>query len=197
MEGNKTNVLRYLKRYGYYVLAFVFVLGITLAIVMSNSTNQIEPEVVNNQSQVQETETKPLVFSLPLSSPTVLKWYNDSELLYNETLKQWESHMAIDLTSENENVCAVLDGVVTNVESSYEYGTTITITHKDGFVSKYSSLDENANVTISDRVRAGQVIGKMSQSATNETLSGAHLHFELLKDGQKVDPANYLTLENK
>lgn len=197
MENNKKGkVLRFLKRYGYYALAFVLVFGITLAIVMSSSTNQIEPEVTN-QSQVQETETKPLVFSLPVKSPTVLKWYNDSELLYNETLKQWESHMAIDLTSENTNVCSVLDGVVTNVESSYEFGTTITITHKDGFVSKYSSLDDNPYVTISDRVKAGQIIGKMSQSATNESLSGAHLHFELLKDGQKVDPANYLTLENK
>ena len=197
MENNKKGkVLRFLKRYGYYALAFVLVFGITLAIVMSSSTNQIEPEVTN-QSQVQETETKPLVFSLPVKSPTVLKWYNDSELLYNETLKQWESHMAIDLTSENTNVCSVLDGVVTNVESSYEYGTTITITHKDGFVSKYSSLGDNPYVTISDRVKAGQIIGKMSQSATNESLSGAHLHFELLKDGQKVDPANYLTLENK
>lgn len=197
MENNKKGkVLRFLKRYGYYALAFVLVFGITLAIVMSSSTNQIEPEVTN-QSQVQETETKPLVFSLPVKSPTVLKWYNDSELLYNETLKQWESHMAIDLTSENTNVCSVLDGVVTNVESSYEFGTTITITHKDGFVSKYSSLSDNPYVTISDRVKAGQIIGKMSQSATNESLSGAHLHFELLKDGQKVDPANYLTLENK
>ena len=197
MENNKKGkVLGFLKRYGYYALAFVLVLGITLAIVMSNSTSPIEPEVTN-QTQVQPTETKPLVFSLPLKSPTVLKWYNDSELLYNETLKQWESHMAIDLTSENTNVCSVLDGVVTNVEASYEYGTTVTITHKDGFVSKYSSLADNLYVTISDRVKAGQIIGKMSQSATNETLSGTHLHFELLKDGQKVDPANYLTLENK
>ena len=47
------------------------------------------------------------------------------------------------------------------------------------------------------KVNAGQKIGTMSESASDEVLTGAHLHFELLKDGQKVDPANYLTLENK
>ena len=195
MGNSNGGVVKFLKRYGYYLLALILVFGITFAIVLSNSAQKIS-RVPNNDS-VQETESKPIVFSLPVESPTVLKWYNDSELLYNETLKQWESHLAIDLTSENTDVCAVLDGVVTNVENSYEYGTTITITHQNGFVSKYSSLSEDANVTISDRVSAGQVIGKMSLSATNETLSGSHLHFELFKDGQKVDPANYLTLENK
>ena len=195
-NNNNTGVLKFLKRYGYYLLAFALVLGITLVIVLSSSAQNVK-NVQDNQSIVQETETKPVVFSLPAKSPTVLKWYNDSELLYNETLKQWESHMAIDLTSEDASVCAVLDGVVTNVESSYEYGTIVTITHQNGFVSKYSSLDENLNVTISDKVKAGQVIGSMSKSATNESLSGTHLHFELFKDGQKVDPANYLTLENK
>ena len=194
-SNNNTGLLKFLKKYGYYALAFVLVLGITLAIILSNSAQKVNS--VQNQESIQQTETKPVVFSLPLKSPTVLKWYNDSELLYNETLKQWESHMAIDLTSEDNNVCAVLDGVVTNVEYSYEFGTTVTITHQNGFVSKYSSLSEDSNVTISDKVSAGQVIGTMSQSATNESLSGAHLHFELFKDGQKVDPANYLTLENK
>ena len=197
MENKKGKVLTFIKRYGYYALAFMLVFGVTLGVVLSSS-NSGEIQVDNNTpAVVQETEAKPVVFSLPAESPTVLKWYNDSELVYNETLKQWESHMSLELTSDNTDVCSVLDGVVTAVDSTYEYGTTITISHSDGYVSKYSSLDDATQVTVSDRVKAGQVIGKMSQSAANESLSGVHLHFELLKDGQKVDPTNYLTLENK
>ena len=138
-----------------------------------------------------------MVFGLPVESPTVLKWYSGSELFYNETLKQWESHKGIDMTSENLNVYSVLDGVVTDVQTTYEDGTCITITHEGGYVSKYSSLSDETSVTISDTVSAGDVIGTMSESSANELLSGAHLHFELYKDGQKVDPSNYLTLEDK
>lgn len=191
MENNrKGKVIGFIKRYGYYALALVLVLGIALGIVLST-----EPQKPN-ENEV-PTDTQPVVFSLPVNSPNVLKWYSDTELMYNETLKQWESHMAIDMTSDNLDVYSVLDGVVTDVTTSYENGTTITITHENGYVSKYSSLDEETDVTISDEVKKGQKIGQMSQSSANELLSGNHLHFELYKDGQKVDPSNYLTLSEK
>lgn len=189
-NSRKGKVIGFIKKYGYYVMAFVLVLGITLGVVFSTTPTE-------NPNQDVETDVKPVVFSLPVNSPSVIKWYSDSELMYNETLKQWESHMAIDMTSENLEVCSVLDGVVTDVTTSYENGTIITITHENGFVSKYASLAEETDVTISDEVKSGEKIGTMSQSASNELLSGNHLHFELYKDGQKVDPANYLTLSDK
>ena len=190
METNKKGrVKTLLKKYGYYAIAFVLVLGITLAVVFSSNVEPPEEEV--------PSQTTPVVFSLPVESPTVLKWYSDTELFYNDTLNQWESHKGIDMTSDNLNVYSVLDGVVTDVQTSYEDGTVVTITHEDGYVSKYFSLAEDTSVTISDNVSAGDVIGTMSDSSANELLSGAHLHFELYKDGQKVDPSNYLTLENK
>ncbi len=190
METNKKGrVKTLLKKYGYYALAFVLVLGITLAVVFSSNVEPYEEEV--------PSQTTPVVFGLPVESPTVLKWYSDTELFYNDTLNQWESHKGIDMTSDNLSVYSVLDGVVTDVQTTYEDGTVVTITHSDGYVSKYSSLSEDIPVTISDEVSAGEVIGTMSESSANELLSGAHLHFELYKDGQKVDPSNYLTLENK
>ncbi len=189
-NSRKGKVIGFIKKYGYYVMAFVLVLGITLGVVFSTTPTE-------NPNQDVETDVKPVVFSLPVNSPSVIKWYSDSELMYNETLKQWESHMAIDMTSENLEVYSVLDGVVTDVTTSYENGTIITITHENGFVSKYASLAEETDVTISDEVKSGEKIGTMSQSASNELLSGNHLHFELYKDGQKVDPANYLTLSDK
>ena len=191
MESNKKGrVKSVLKKYGYYALAFVLVLGVTLAAVFSSTP-------VDNEGPTEQTGTTPVVFTSPVETPTVLKWYSDTELFYNETLNQWESHKGIDMTSDNLNVYSVLDGVVTDVQTTYEDGTCITITHENGYVSKYSSLSDETNVTVSDSVSAGEVIGTMSQSSANEQLSGSHLHFELYKDGQKVDPSNYLTLGNK
>lgn len=196
MENNKKGMLNFLKRYGYYLFALILVLGITLTIALAstnkNPTKEPEVEVPSG--------TQAVVFGLPVNNPSVLKWYSDSELMYNETLKQWEAHKGIDIVSQNADnvaVYSVLDGVVTNIQDSYEFGTVVTVTHSDGFVSVYSSLDSELDVELSDSVSKGSKIGDMAQTASNEQKAGKHLHFELYKDGQKVDPSNYLSLENK
>lgn len=193
MENNKKGrVMAVLKKYGYYMLALALILGITLSVTLTSNQTKTNQDI--------QTETKPIVFGLPLSSPTVLKWYSDSELMYNETLNVWESHGGVDLVSQNTedlNVYAVLDGVVSKIETTYEDGTILTISHDGGFVSKYYSLSEDVCVNISDRVAKGEKIGSVSTTGANEQKTGNHLHFELFKDGKKVDPANYLTLENK
>ncbi|MBO5884173.1 MAG: M23 family metallopeptidase [Clostridia bacterium] len=196
MENNKKGRVNFLKRYGYYLFALVLVLGITLTIALAavNKNTTKEPEVDL------QTGTQAVVFGLPVNNPSVLKWYSDSELMYNETLKQWEAHKGIDIVSQNADntaVYSVLDGVVTDIQDSYEFGTVVTISHSNGFVSVYSSLDSELDVQLSDNVSKGYKIGNMSQTASNEQKSGNHLHFELYKDGQKVDPSNYLSLENK
>lgn len=194
MESNsKSKFLGGLKKYGYYILAFVLIAGITLSVVLTADKQA-------QQNTEIETETKPVVFGLPVSSPSVLKWYSDTELMYNETLKQWESHKALDIVSSDANdlnVYAVLDGTVTALEMTYEDGTILTITHDGGFVSKYYCLSDVTSLKVSDSVKKGDKIGQMSTTGANETKTGNHLHFELYKDGKKVDPANYLTLENK
>ena len=194
MENNeKGKFTSIVKRYGYYALAFVLILGITLSVVFTSAKKPSQEANV-------PTDTQPVVFGLPISSPSVLKWYSDTELMYNETLKQWESHKGVDLIStsqDNLDVFAVLDGVVAKVETNYEDGTCITIKHSNGFVSKYCSLAENVCVQATDKVTKGTKIGTISQSSANESKAGNHLHFELYKDNQKVDPANYLSLGNK
>ena len=179
----------------YYIVALLLIIGVTLALVLSSGQTQKIEEEVNVP-----TQTQPIVFGLPVNSTQVLKWYSDTELMYNETLNQWESHKGVDIVSGTDNdfaVYSVLDGVVTNIEDSYEFGTVLTITHNNGFVSKYSSLNADLNVEVSDSVKKGQQVGIVADSATNEHKQGKHLHFELFKDGQKVDPANYLSLEDK
>lgn len=200
MENNnkKGKVRSFFKRYGYFVVAAVLVVGFSLAIGISSAVSMPPDEGNTNTDNTVQTGTNTSIqFCLPADSPSVTKWFSSTELFYNQTLNQWESHKGVDMVSENLNVYAVLDGTVTSVVSDYNKGTTITITHKDGFVSVYSSLSAEITVAESDVVKAGDKIGTMSATAGDELSDGAHLHFELYKDGTKVDPANYLTLENK
>ena len=169
----------------------MLVVGISLGVVFATSGNEVEePVTVPSGNDA-------IVFVLPVDSPELIKGFSSTELMYNETLGQWESHKAVDLKSENLKVYAVMSGKVTNVVKNYENGTTITISHDNGFVSVYSSLDADVLVAVDDVVNKGQEIAKMSSSSANEQSQGNHLHFELFKNGEKVDPANYLTLENK
>lgn len=184
----------FLKRYGYYVLAFALILVVGVTAGLSATGN--ETPVLPDDSI--DVSTSAIEMVCPLDSPEVLKWYSDTELFYNSTLKQWESHRGVDLTSAvSTEVKSVLDGVVTDCSYSYEDGYCITIEHANGLVTTYCSLQNSDGVKEGDNVTRGQKIGDISSSASNEAGEGNHLHFQIKLNGQYVDPANYLTFENK
>ena len=126
---------------------------------------------------------------------TIAKDYSSTELQYNETLKQWEIHKAIDfLAGEDLNVYAISDGTVSNVYTNYLEGTVIEISHKNGLVSIYKSLNKDVQVSVGNKVGAGSVLGTISETMAQELNTGAHLHFEMLRNGIKVNPNDYLDL---
>lgn len=180
---------KFMKRYGYYMLAFVAILVVGITAGVAQNQRADIPSTPTNV-----TEVKMLC---PMNSPEVLKWYSDTELFYNATLNQWESHKAVDLSSSSPDVYSVLDGTITDCTYSYEDGYCITISHEDGLSSIYCSLANAEGLKKGDVVTRGQKIGEASTTASNESLDGNHLHFALTLNGKKVDPANYITFENK
>ena len=188
MEIKDNKFKNFFKRYGVLTLVCIFSVGVLLAIGLALPVEKEEEQPVN---------TDVMTFSLPMESAVVVKDYADDRLQFNESLNRWEIHLAIDLVSENDNVFAVCDGVVSSVNSNSLEGCVVEIKHADGFVSVYSSLSEDVKVKVGDSVASGQLIGMASESATNESLDGGHLHFAMLKDGVEIDPNNYLDLQNK
>ena len=76
-------------------------------------------------------------------------------------------------------------------------GSVVVVEHEDGIVSTYGSLDENVLVKEGDSVNRGQELGKISQTSSSELDAGAHLHFSITDNGNKIDPASYLNIETK
>lgn len=184
-----------IKKYGYYILALSLILVVGVSVGLTGGEGVPATQNPNNAGQTSATSVQMVC---PIESPEVLKWYSDTELFYNSTLKQWESHRGVDLTSGVSNdVVAVLDGVVSGCSYSYEDGYCVTITHDNGLTTMYCSLQNCDAVKRGDTVSKGQKIGEISTTAANESGEGNHLHFSIQLNGQNVDPANYLTFENK
>lgn len=187
MEIKKeSKFLRVFRRYG--VLTFACVMCVAIAIVLGLTVSNKKEEPVS---------TEAVKFSLPMENAVVVKDFADDHLQFNDSLKRWEIHLSVDMMSENQNVFAVAEGVVTSVTSNSLEGYVVEIAHNDGFVSIYSSLSDNVEVLTGAKVVAGQKIGMAASTASNESVSGNHLHFTLLKDGNEVDPNNYIDLQNK
>ncbi len=141
--------------------------------------------------------SKPIVFGLPVLSPTSIGEYSES-MVFNNTMGRFTAHMAIDFfADEGTDVLAVYDGKISNVENSILKGTTVTIDHGNGLFTVYNSLADGDSVIVGQTVKQGDVIGQVSLSNRQEYKSGAHLHFEVIENGESIDPSKYIAFEEK
>ena len=180
--------------YVYAVLIGILVIAcaVTIALVSTNNSNN-RADIGDDGIDVTTT-----TYVVPMQNATIVKDYSGSELQYNDTLRQWEIHKAIDFQAGDDlNVYAVADGTVSNVYTNYLEGTVIEISHSDGIVSIYKSLNSEVSVAVGDNVSAGQIIGQVADSMAQESNTGTHLHFEMTVNGVKVDPNDYLSLGDK
>ena len=90
--------------------------------------------------------------------------------------------------SLGDPVLAVADGVVTFSADRSGYGHTVEIDHGNGYVTRYAH-NSRLQVQVGDLVRAGQEVAKAGSSGKS---TGAHVHFEVWRDGQVLNPRAYL-----
>ena len=139
-----------------------------------------------------------IVFCLPISESTVIKNYTSSTVVYNQTLGVYTGHMGIDFSAERgAEVVAVYSGTIESITSSYLQGTTIVIDHGNGLKSIYNSLDALESLQEGQSVSSGEVIGTVSDNNRQEYKDGPHLHFEVIKDGERINPNEYLMINEK
>lgn len=98
-------------------------------------------------------------------------------------------HEGMDFTAPvGTKIYATGDGVVEKVESSKRgYGKRVVIDHGYGYKTRYAHL-EDFNVRRGEEVKRGDVIGYVGNSGLSVA---PHLHYEVQKDNEKVDPIHY------
>lgn len=160
---------------------------------IKNSTNELNSadEEDIETSNVIEEEKDP-TFGMPVKGE-IAKHFGKDKLIYSDTLKEWTTHLGIDIKADKTTVVkASADGTVKSIKNDPRYGLTIVVEHTKGFVSVYSNLLTAEFVVEGESVKAGQTLGTVGNTATFEILDDSHLHFEILKDGNAVDPEMYL-----
>lgn len=114
-------------------------------------------------------------------------------LIYSETLEQWCVHTGVDIQADEGNaVKAVLQGKVIEVKTTKELGIEILIDHGEGIMTRYACLSTDKMVTVGKVVKKGDVISGIGKSVGFEFAQEAHLHFELILNGNYVNPEKYL-----
>lgn len=123
----------------------------------------------------------------------VLMSYSMDKSVYFSTLDQYKYNPALVISGTlNDNVIAAAPGIVKSIDTMRETGTTVTVDMGNGYECLYGQL-KDVQVKTGDYVNAKDVIGYVSEPTKYYSVEGCNLYFEMRKDGQPVNPMDYMT----
>ena len=161
---------------------------ITNTTVNTNTTEGTQ----TTTTQTKEEKKPDPTFTKPVEGE-MTKEYAKDNLIYSETLEEWVTHYGIDIKADKTTVVkASAGGTIKSIKNDPRYGITVTIEHDNGYQSVYANLLTAEFVKEGEKVEQGQTIGTVGNTATFEIADDPHLHFEILKDGEYVDPSLYI-----
>jgi murein DD-endopeptidase MepM/ murein hydrolase activator NlpD len=100
-------------------------------------------------------------------------------------------HTGLDLDAPYDSkVYATAPGVVTYAGYRDDYGKIVEIDHGHGLTTRYAHLHQYT-VSVGERVAAHQQIGYLGSTGR---VTGPHVHYEVLVNGEPQDPAKFLQL---
>lgn len=151
-----------------------------------------EPMSVPMEEETGAEPAEPTMVVCPLRGQ-VLAAFSAEELSYNETLGDWRTHEGLDIAANpGDTVLSAAAGTVLSVQDDPMMGTVVTIAHEGGYETSYANLQTEPAVLAGDEVSAGQIIGAVGSTAAAEASQPPHLHFGVKKDGQPMDPEEFL-----
>jgi murein DD-endopeptidase MepM/ murein hydrolase activator NlpD len=105
--------------------------------------------------------------------------------------KKSRFHFGIDIQGGKScGIYAAADGIVVKASKDGAYGNIIEIKHYNKFSSRYAHLNKIYKKA-GDKVFMGEKIG--TQGRSGRVFGGEHLHFEILLNGKRIDPFNFLS----
>ena len=160
--------------------------------VNNTNSNTTSNTITNTTKETKEEKKEELKFIKPVEGETVREFAKE-KLVYSETLKEWITHNGIDIKAEKKTIVKASEkGIVKSIKNDPRYGITVVIEHEEGYVTVYSNLLTAEFVKEGEKVESEQTIGTVGNTAAFEVSDEPHLHFEMLKDNEYIDPSLYI-----
>lgn len=170
---------------------------------VANTQEKEEEEIKDESENEAATPTQNSAESLQFSADVPMAWpvegvillnYSMDQTVYFATLDQYKYNPALIISGEvGQEVLAARTGTVTAVEVDAQTGTTVTVDMGSGYQAKYGQLKEVA-LHEGDFVQTGEIIGYLSEPTKYYSVEGCNLYFQMLKDGEPVNPLEYLDI---
>lgn len=140
-------------------------------------------EAVKEQEKIKASTLDGVYFAVKPVSGTITSRYGANESIRDHT------HKGMDIAAPyGTKILAAADGKVTYSGTMGGYGNLIIITHESGIQTYYGHCSKLL-AKVGDEVKAGDEIAKVGSTGFS---TGNHLHFEIRKNGNQINPQKYL-----
>ena len=122
----------------------------------------------------------------------VLMNFSMDQTVYFATLDQYKYNPALIIEGEaGQEVWSAREGKVASIKTEAQTGITVTVDLGNGYQAVYGQLKDVA-VREGQRIGKGELIGYLSEPTKYYSVEGPNLYFELLKDGEPINPLEFL-----
>jgi murein DD-endopeptidase MepM/ murein hydrolase activator NlpD len=126
-------------------------------------------------------------FGFPLPGHAVNSRFGLRQLSFEPHARM---HDGVDIAAPvGSQIHATAAGVVSRTGVSSSYGRFVEINHGDGVTSFYAHMSRTAGLRPGARVAEGEVLGYVGSTGHS---TGPHLHFEIRKDGEPLNPQMFM-----
>lgn len=159
-------------------------------VTVSDTASIDSAETAGGGSEINFSEEDKLIWPV---SGAVLMNYSMDKTVYFATLEEYKYNPALIIGGAvNDQVISAGKGIVKSIDKTPQEGTTVTVDMGNGYEAIYGQL-QNVQVKTGDSVEAKTVLGYLAEPTRYYSVEGCNLYFEFRKDGQPVDPLQYLS----
>ncbi len=126
---------------------------------------------------------------MPVAKANLTRMASGYGMRMHPVYKVRKMHTGMDFTApKGTEINSTGDGIVVKIERKRRgYGNSVVIKHGYGYQTRYAHLSK-FNVRVGQKIKRGDVIGYVGNTGTS---TGPHLHYEVEKNGHKINPANF------
>lgn len=151
-----------------------------------------EAESAAPAAQPKPEQAVPTVFTWPVKGE-VLRGFSVETLSPDPTMGDWRTHAGLDVAAKlGTRVLCMTAGTVSEIWEDEKLGTCIRVEHGGKLESVYANLAAQPTVKVGDTMEIGAILGAVGDTASVESGMVPHLHLEVFRDGQSMDPMEFL-----